>query len=357
MLTEIAEWLTDTYRRDVKLSGIIYLHRITDLRMTGSAKENYLRFQRLCGPEALRKVILATSMWEGVDPAVGEARERELAETEEFWGYMLRHRSQMHRHYNTAESVRRLIGVFAGSATPEPISLRLQEEIVDQGMSLIETQVGRGWEQALDKEREKYRKELEDIRAAMKEQMSKELKELEEHMQKKLDKSEKDRDALASAMEDKNRSHTKELETVKKELGSVSQHLHTEKSFTRRVVKSLEDHAKGLDLRTRSRPTGENFVDQDIHLSIHGAAFAFCGPKYTVMYGLVSCSSVLVPAFALTRLTVMRPGRGSRSLMERMSKTNRITGRPARTRMICHMLFASLAGAARLCSIMQRPLQ
>lgn len=254
--------------------------------MTGSAKENYLRFQRLCGPEALRKVILATSMWEGVAPAVGEAREKELAETDEFWGYMLRHHSQMHRHYNTVESVRRLIGVFAHSPAPEPISLRLQEEIVDQGMSLIETQVGRGWEQALDKEREKYRKELEDIRAAMKEQMSKELKELEEHMQKKLDKSEKDRDALASAMEDKNRSHIKELETVKMELGSVSKHLDTEKTFTRRVVKSLEDHAKGLNLRTRSRPRGQNFVAEEIHISICGAAFAFCGPKYTVMYVL-----------------------------------------------------------------------
>ena len=283
VLTEIADWLTDTYRRDVKLSGIIYLHRITDLRMAGSARENYLRFQRLCGPEALRKVILATSMWEGVAEAVGEAREKELADTEEFWGYMLRHHSQMHRHYNTVESVRRLIGVFAGSAAPEPISLQLQEEIVDQGMTLIETQVGRGWEEALDKEREKYRKELEEIRAALKEQMSKELKELEEHMQQKLDKSEKDRAALASSLEDKSRSHTKELETVKKELGSVSENLQTEKGFTRRVVKSLEDHAKGLDLRTRSRPTGENYIKEDIHISIHNRSFAFCGPRYTVM--------------------------------------------------------------------------
>ncbi len=283
VLTEIADWLTDTYRRDVKLSGIIYLHRITDLRMTGSAKENYLRFRRLCGPDALRKVILATSMWEGVDEAVGEAREKELADTEEFWGYMLRHHSQMHRHYNTVQSARRLIEVFAGSAAPEPISLRLQEEIVDQGMTLIETQVGRGWEEALDKEREKYRKELEDIREALKEQMSKELKELEEHMQQKLDKSEKDRAALASSLEDKSRLHTEEIETVRKELGSVSENLQTEKGFTRRVVKSLEEHAKGLDLRTRSRPTGENYIKEAVYISIHGRAFAFCGPKYTVM--------------------------------------------------------------------------
>ncbi|KAH7336127.1 P-loop containing nucleoside triphosphate hydrolase protein [Rhexocercosporidium sp. MPI-PUGE-AT-0058] len=40
ILGEIADWLAETYNFDIKFSGIIYLHRITDTRVGGSGMKN-----------------------------------------------------------------------------------------------------------------------------------------------------------------------------------------------------------------------------------------------------------------------------------------------------------------------------
>lgn len=98
VLSELASWLTASYKASIKLSGIIYLHRITDVRMQGSAKKNLFMFKKLCGPDALSNVILATTMWEQVTEDVGVAREKELMSTPDFWGWMVGKGSQVYRH-------------------------------------------------------------------------------------------------------------------------------------------------------------------------------------------------------------------------------------------------------------------
>ena len=98
VLCEIAAWLTRSYTAQIRLSGIIYLHRISDSRMQGSAKRNLLMFKKLCGPDALKQVTLATTMWDRVSEVEGEARERELTSTPDFWGWMVGHGSRVCRH-------------------------------------------------------------------------------------------------------------------------------------------------------------------------------------------------------------------------------------------------------------------
>lgn len=84
VLREIAGWLNDSYKNRVLLQGIIYLHRIADVRMQGSAKKNLLMFKKLCGEDALKKVVLATTMWDKVPQRQAEEREKQLIETPEF---------------------------------------------------------------------------------------------------------------------------------------------------------------------------------------------------------------------------------------------------------------------------------
>ena len=98
VLCEIASWLTASYNAKIRLSGIIYLHRISDVRMQGSAKKNLFMFRKLCGPEALKNVILATTMWDRISETEGKARENELTTTPDFWGWMLSQGSRIHRH-------------------------------------------------------------------------------------------------------------------------------------------------------------------------------------------------------------------------------------------------------------------
>ncbi|OCH83803.1 hypothetical protein OBBRIDRAFT_742684, partial [Obba rivulosa] len=49
ILKMIAVYLSTTYENGYKLSGVIYIHRISDFRMTGVSRRNFTMFRKLCG--------------------------------------------------------------------------------------------------------------------------------------------------------------------------------------------------------------------------------------------------------------------------------------------------------------------
>ena len=166
VLKEIAAWLTASYSFSIRLHGIIYLHRVLDLRMQGSAKRNLFLFKKLCGREALKHVILATTMWEKVDEKDGVVRERELEETPEFWGLMKEKGSRILRHYNNRESAMRLLELLVSKPPAESrIVLDVQSQMVDGGKTLAETDAGQEMDSTLTWERTKYEEELAQTRA------------------------------------------------------------------------------------------------------------------------------------------------------------------------------------------------
>ncbi|KAF7966177.1 hypothetical protein HWV62_39756 [Athelia sp. TMB] len=138
ILIEISSWLNAMYTQRIKLTAIIYLHRISDIRMTGSAIRNMDLFQKLCGNRAARNVILVTTMWDEVDEEAGERREAELRDT--FWRSMVAHGSQTARFSHTPESAWNILGSFTGHF--RPVKLQIQEEMVDKGIPLSKTATG-----------------------------------------------------------------------------------------------------------------------------------------------------------------------------------------------------------------------
>ena len=66
VLYKFVEWLQLQAQNKLKLSGLIYLHRITDNRMPGSATRNLSMMLKLVGEENLKNVVLVTSRWEKV---------------------------------------------------------------------------------------------------------------------------------------------------------------------------------------------------------------------------------------------------------------------------------------------------
>ncbi|KAL8344117.1 hypothetical protein RB601_004575 [Gaeumannomyces tritici] len=168
VLKEVAGWLTKSYEDKIMLSGIIYFHRIIDPKMQGSSKRNLSMFKTLCGPDALKMVILATTMWEQVNQEVGNVREEELRTTEEYWGFMVQRGSRIFRHTNNPDSALRLVRHFMGEHRPE--TLAIQSEMVDNGRSLDQTSAGQELDSVLAKEREKFRRDLEYAQQQMKEQ-------------------------------------------------------------------------------------------------------------------------------------------------------------------------------------------
>ncbi|PON26905.1 hypothetical protein TGAM01_v204406 [Trichoderma gamsii] len=127
-------WFSRSFEEGTRLSGMIYLHRITDVRMTGSARRNLVMFQKLCGENAFSSVVLATTMWNLVEEATDEQRERELIESDEFWGYM-------HNQFN-------------------------------QGHQIEETKAGLQLNEDILRERKKYQAELQAMKEKMHETMA-----------------------------------------------------------------------------------------------------------------------------------------------------------------------------------------
>ncbi|KAJ3559609.1 hypothetical protein NP233_g11224 [Leucocoprinus birnbaumii] len=148
ILTLISNWLQKTYKNDVKLSGLIYLHRIRDNRMAGTPYKNLRMFGKLCGDVAMNRVMLVTTMWQKLRKAeqregVGEDREKELKEN--FWKTLIDQGSQVERLKEaTYDEAWRIVTLLIDKRLEEnrPDAVLLQEELVDKGIALNETQAG-----------------------------------------------------------------------------------------------------------------------------------------------------------------------------------------------------------------------
>jgi hypothetical protein len=140
------------------LTGLLFLHRISDNRMTGTARRNTHVFEMLCGAGGLRNVILVTTMWDSVDEQAGLLREKELRLN--FWQSMSRSGSRMARFDNTHQSAWSILDQFTGFRRP----LQLQVEMVDQGKSLVRTAAGMALLQWLDQLISQFRDTIAAIR-------------------------------------------------------------------------------------------------------------------------------------------------------------------------------------------------
>jgi hypothetical protein len=124
------------FENGTKLTGIIYLVDITQTRTLGTTLKNLKVFLELCGKDASKSVVFATTKWEDVKKEVGEQREKELLKT--FWKEMLDEGSRTARINNTKESVWSTINmVLEKSEVGRPlrtVPLRLAEKLKNESI-------------------------------------------------------------------------------------------------------------------------------------------------------------------------------------------------------------------------------
>jgi len=138
ILEEVAAFLVASASSDtgLKLNGLLYFHRITDNRVGGVEFSNMVMFEKLCGEEGLRNVILCTTMWDLVKKKDGEAREAQLKA--EFWQSMIQNNANARRHSGTRASARKIVEELV----PKPkAEVQLQKELGI--MALPATSAGR----------------------------------------------------------------------------------------------------------------------------------------------------------------------------------------------------------------------
>lgn len=166
------------YEGKFLLSGIIYLHKITDTRVGGVAKRNFSVFRRLCGDSTLKNAIIVTNMWtpnaDEYIAALEREREQELATNEKFFKKALENGARMARHHNSIESAHNIIRQFLVN---KPQALQIQRELVDDKKTLVETGAGvllrdhfqetsSAWRKEMDELRSRERSEIAELKAS-----------------------------------------------------------------------------------------------------------------------------------------------------------------------------------------------
>jgi hypothetical protein len=135
----ITQFLMSQYQLGIPLKGIIYLHRITDPKMQGSALRNFQMFQKICGDDALKNVVLLTTMWDKLRIEMeGLDRDQELRE--DFWSLMEERGSYIARFDGSWQMAESLI---ARLVAKDSIVLNIQRELQNEGKRLDETSAGR----------------------------------------------------------------------------------------------------------------------------------------------------------------------------------------------------------------------
>ena len=129
----------NSYRDGRRLSGVIFLHRITDVRVGGVSYRMIKMLQELCGEKALANVVICTTMWESEDPNVLAQRETEMQNT--FWKPLLNKGAKLDRHDNGHESALRAVThILSRGGT---VDLEIQRQIVEENKKISETMAAR----------------------------------------------------------------------------------------------------------------------------------------------------------------------------------------------------------------------
>ena len=124
----------------MKFAGIIYLHDISQDRITEVARKNLSVFKKLCGDRAAKHVVLATTKWSNLANETINQRETELRET--FWKGMSSKGSSMTQFEGTPESAQKIVQDILTNRSSD-VSLRIQKELVDLKRYLPQTDAGK----------------------------------------------------------------------------------------------------------------------------------------------------------------------------------------------------------------------
>ncbi|EPS97673.1 hypothetical protein FOMPIDRAFT_127451, partial [Fomitopsis schrenkii] len=164
VLRTISDYLVDLRRRRISIRGVVYLHRITDNRMGGTALRNFRMFHAICGASAMKNAIIVLNMWDRTKSDVYEPREKELRNV--FFQPAMKNGASILRHDGSKASGELILSTLLERPA---VDLAIQTEMVDQGMALRTTEAGLALLGDLAGRERKHAEELRRIRGELKE--------------------------------------------------------------------------------------------------------------------------------------------------------------------------------------------
>ncbi|KAF8858761.1 P-loop containing nucleoside triphosphate hydrolase protein [Acephala macrosclerotiorum] len=204
ILELIAKFLAETYSQDMLLSGIILLQPISGNRVQGNERKRTRLFEKVCGPGAFSKVVIATTMWDDLkNQSQGNQRVEERRTSNDFWGKMVEHGAQIARHDNNPTSARKIIGMLLKNV--KPVVLQMQTELAQNDGRVAATSAGRQLDSDLDETSRKLLVELQDLKKESARNTAALRAEMQE-LQQKLEDAQNERDRLRESKSSSRRS-------------------------------------------------------------------------------------------------------------------------------------------------------
>ncbi|KAJ1305027.1 hypothetical protein OPQ81_000068 [Rhizoctonia solani] len=167
ILKLITAFLTSTYQQGYKLTGIIYLHRIFDIRVGGISRRTFQILRGLCGQETLSNVLIVTNMWSSPPARKEVQNEKQLQENPKFFKSAIEAGARMiRRPERGVQSAHDVIRILLDKP---PVVMKIQRQIVDEGEGFYTTDAAMVLGEELTRMEQRHLKEIEEVKEELRE--------------------------------------------------------------------------------------------------------------------------------------------------------------------------------------------
>lgn len=246
VLKDIAGWLLIAYRSNVRLSGMVYLHSISETRMKGSHMTNLRMFQKMAGLENMGHIVLTTTMWDKTSNEDGKRREMELLSTDDFWGSMIKAGSEFRRFHNDKRSALNIVGGLI--ERHDKLILSLQREMTDGKKDLDQTSAGKALNVEINTQKEQYEKRLKEQEDEMKQALKENDMKYAQELADAQDKINTDMQRLERNQEELKVSNEKLLQDKEEQIRKTNEEMANIKLEAERQGKLHQDEIGKIKL-------------------------------------------------------------------------------------------------------------
>ncbi|MCJ1321936.1 hypothetical protein MMC15_007281 [Xylographa vitiligo] len=251
VLKRIALYLEGMYRAGVKLSGIVYLHKLTNDKMVGSARKNLQMYRKLVGRKGLQNVVLASTKAQLVhDRTEADYRHHQLETT--YWKDMIDEGSKLWKYDGERETALRIVRSIMGN---HPRALQIQRELVNEHKDLLQTAAGAELNAEILAERRQKDAELVELKRLQEEERVEMKKEREEERRQAQADQESIRREVETARQNDRKLHAELLEKQLAKEKEASE--EREQRWRREQEEILESNAREFERMREERDEAE----------------------------------------------------------------------------------------------------
>ena len=165
VFSELGYMLTKAHQTGIQLSGVLYMHPISDFRMQGSAMRSLKLLKALCGQDAYSSIVLTATHCGKVSNQKRRERMFELRSKPYFWQDICRDGAITVEFGDNTESALGILDLIISMEKRHV--LQFQRQMVDKAMQLHETDAGKELQSTMLVGLQALKAELAGLRAEL----------------------------------------------------------------------------------------------------------------------------------------------------------------------------------------------